>query len=519
MLNRSYYDDNFAYELMELYTALDTSIIEAMARRIAKTGYVTDYTRWQAEVLQDAGLLYEDILRLIAEHTGMSDAYLRQVFEDAGVESVSFDNSIYEAAGLEPVPLRQSPSMMNLLRAGLQKTGGSLRNLTMTTANTTQTAYISACNLAYMQTSSGAMSYTEAIRAAVKSSVSQGSKVLYPSGHQDQLDVAIRRSVLTGVSQTCAVVAMESAKENGCDLMEITAHAGARPEHAAWQGKIVSLSGRKGYLSLADIGYGSVTGFKGANCRHDWYPFFEGISTRLYSDKQLEELGRSDLYDLQQGQRAMERQIRATKRELAGYDAAMSAADEDTAKAIKQDFDAAAVKLKKQEAALKDYCRQNGLLVDNSRTQALYGDGTTQGFGRSAAQKAVWANKRLTAAKENAILDVKKRIGTDEFPLIINIGNQNKHIATSHSYNAAARKSVLFGDLDTARELFTRYHGSGEYRFTAEFVWTKKEFVIADEEIGVTFDLDTGEGSVTNRFAIHFGKKGWHIVPVKRKKD
>ena len=49
--------------------------------------------------------------------------------------------------------------------------------------------------------------------------------------------------------------------------------------------------------------------------------------------------------------------------------------------------------------------------------------------------------------------------------------------------------------------------------------YEKKEFVVADEEIGVTFDLDTGDGSITNRFAIHFGKKGWHIVPVKRKKD
>jgi len=215
----------------------------------------------------------------------------------------------------------------------------------------------------------------------------------------------------------------------------------------------------------------------------------------------------------------MERQIRATRRELAGYDAAMSAADPDTAAAIRKDFDEAAVKLKKQEAALREYCRSNGLLEDGSRVQTLYGDGTTQGFGRSTSQKAVWANKRLTTAKENAILDVEKRIGTDEFPLILNVGNQNKHISTSHSYNAAARKSVLFGDLDTARELFNRYHGSGEYRFTSELVWTKKEFVVADEEIGVTFDLDTGEGSVTNRFAIHFGKKGWHIVPVKRKKD
>nr|DAK63882.1 MAG TPA: minor capsid protein [Caudoviricetes sp.] len=94
----------------------------------------------------------------------------------------------------------------------------------------------------------------------------------------------------TAISQLTGEISLMNAEDMGQDLMEISAHIRARPSHAEWQGKIVSLSGENPkYLSLEDIGYGEVTGFKGVNCRHDWYPFFEGISSRVYDDEELED--------------------------------------------------------------------------------------------------------------------------------------------------------------------------------------------------------------------------------------
>ena len=84
------------------------------------------------------------------------------------------------------------------------------------------------------------------------------------------IESAVRMNIITGVTQTCGKLQELRADEVGWDLMELTAHSGARPSHMSWQGKIVSRSGQKGYLSLDDIGYGTVTGFKGVNCRHDW---------------------------------------------------------------------------------------------------------------------------------------------------------------------------------------------------------------------------------------------------------
>lgn len=384
-------------DLVNLYRQLDESIVQILAARIARTNFVGDSSKWQAEILQQSGMTYDEVIAEIAKHTGQSEDELKTMFEAAGVETIAADNEIYEMAGLTTTGLKQSAVMTQMLKAGLAKTGGSLKNLTLTTANTAQTAYIESCNLAYMQISSGAMSYNDAVRMAVKNAASQGTTVLYPSGHKDQLDVAVRRAALTGVNQTTAQIQLANATDMGCNLVEVTAHIGARPSHAEWQGGIYMINGSsREYRNLAEAtGYGTGDGLCGWNCRHNFYPYFEGIDVRAYKSSDLNSLKNDGYYELEQKQRALERQVRATRRELAGYDAAMKAAKTDAERAaIKQEFDRASVKLKKQEARLKEHCKNNGLVYDKSRVQTYYGKNTTQGFGRSTSQKAVWANRK-----------------------------------------------------------------------------------------------------------------------------
>lgn len=332
------------------------------------------------------------------------------LFEDAGVQSIRNDNRYYQAAGLEGI-VKMSDAALQTLNAGYVKCLGNLQNLTLTTTLTSQQAYLDACDLAYMQVSTGTMDYQTAIRRAVQKAAEDGSMVLYPSGHRDQLDVVFRRSVLTGFGQTARQLSLINAGDMGCDLMEITAHAGARPSHAEWQGKIVSLSGRKGYLSPSDIGYGTGDGFGGWNCRHDWYPFFEGISKPAYTPERLAELNKRHIdiggklytdYEVSQMQRALEREIREQKRVAAGFNAAAEAADsEELAKAMRDSFAAASVKLKGAEKELQDFLKQTGFLHDSSRVWV-------NGFGRSVSQKAVWADKKsLTSQSYSDIISLK----------------------------------------------------------------------------------------------------------------
>ena len=164
MLSPSEYE-HLTDRISELYARLDQSIVEDMARRIARTGMVTESTKQQAERLQQAGLLYEDVIADIAKITDASGSMLRGLFEDAGVQSIRNDNRFYRAAGLEGI-VKMSDAALQTLNAGFVKCLGSLQNLTRTTAVTAQTAYLDACDLAYMQVSTGTMDYQTAIRRA-----------------------------------------------------------------------------------------------------------------------------------------------------------------------------------------------------------------------------------------------------------------------------------------------------------------------------------------------------------------
>lgn len=390
--------------VLAAYARLEDAILSAMVKRILRIGFVSEATKHQAEMLQEAGLLYEDILQLIAQRTDACTAQVRALFEDAGVTAVEMDNQAYRKAGIATVDIRQSDSLRQVLEAGFKKTMGVMDNLTKTTALTTQRAFYQACNDAYMQITSGAFSYQEAIRNVLKQAAKGGLSVTYPSGHIDKLDVAIRRAALTGVGQTAAEVSKTNAEDNGCYLMEITAHSGARPEHARWQGQLVSLTGKDvGKIidglkvwSLSGIGYGSGEGFRGWNCRHDWHPYFPGLSTPNYTKKELEQLDEKQIawngekyteYEISQMQRARERNVRELKRQTLKMQKAAELTDKPELKeAATADYQATAAKLKAEEEILKMFCDRTGQDRDRFREQVL-------GFSRSESQKAIHARK------------------------------------------------------------------------------------------------------------------------------
>ncbi len=406
-----------ADRIIALYQQLEDDILSAVIRRILKMGYVSEASKHQLEVLQAAGLLYDDIVQLIADRTDACTAQVKALFEDAGVQTVAIDNSLHEAAGALPIDIRQDSSTRQVLEAGYKKTLGTMRNLVSTTATQTQTAFIQTCDRIYMQVSSGAFSYQEAIMNALRALADTGAEVVYPTKHKDRMDVAVRRCVLTGVSQTAAAVSLRQAEDAGCYLMEITAHSGARPDHAKWQGQLVTITGKDAgkiidglrVFTLSEIGYGSGEGFKGWNCHHNWHAYYPGFSTPNYTQEELKKLDEPCIsyngklyteYEVSQMQRAQERRVRAWKRRcITAQESVNSATDEATRATAQAEFDRSARYLKNNEAKLKDFCRQTEQDRDRFREQVL-------GFNRSTAQKAVHAAKKsgLTSGGKDGII-------------------------------------------------------------------------------------------------------------------
>lgn len=379
--------------VIELIREMEDAVLAKMAVRIAKYGW-TSQDQWEADRLEAVGVMRSDIARILSKYTGQTEQAIQQAMADAGRETINQDKRYYEAAGAWSDEAINRNAINNVINAGLKRTNQTFRNLTGTLAKETAKEFTRSMDSAWLAAATGTIDPQTAGRRAIKELCAKGIQVIsYPSKHRDHVEVAVRRALVTGINQAAMAVQDELLDELDCDLVETTAHAGARPEHALWQGKVFSRFGRTpGYVTLKDgTGYGSVTGLGGANCRHSYHPFFPGYESS-YSDDILKEYQRTTCtyngkalteYEASQQQRYFERGIRRWKREYT----AMDAAGLDTTQA--------AVKLKQWREKEADFLRQTGRRRDSSRSQI----GT---FGRSEASKATWQAK--TAERNRAFI-------------------------------------------------------------------------------------------------------------------
>ncbi len=361
--------DVLSSPIIELYSKLHDSILSDIIRRISKNLRVTSSAAWQMQRMIEAGMLYEEIVQRVARANSMSQSTLMKMMREAGVQSMKFDDTLYKMAGLNPLPLNLSPAMINVLKVSLQKTGRVLENLTSTTALASQHRFIQEADLAYLQVSTGGFTYDRAMRSACRRLADEGIKVVEYQKKSDQLDVAARRAILTGVAQTSGVLQIERMLEMGVDLVQTSAHIGARPTHEVWQGRIFSLTGKDGYPNFYEVtGYGTGPGLMGWNCRHSFYPYFKGLSSDLY--RNLDEyVGETvtyngkelTFYEATQAQRKIEREIRKSKREAL----LLAEAGLDNQDALK--------KVRDQQAKMRDFINQTGLDRQRRRERIFEG--------------------------------------------------------------------------------------------------------------------------------------------------
>ena len=362
-------------EAVKLYGDLELEIIQEISERIANVGYANTVVYNNAVILQEMGVLYQDIISMVAKYNEKTKGEILKIFEDAGIKTISRDDMIYKEAGLNPVPLKRSRSLMQLMSAEAERTHYNLSNLVQTTAGTSQMRFIEAMNKSYMEVSTGVKSYSQAIVDTVKDISKNGAYVQYPSGQRRSIEVATRMNIITSVNQTCGKMQELRAQDMNWDLMELSAHGGARPEHAEWQGKIVSRSGQAGYLSLDDIGYGTATGFQGVNCRHTWFPYYKG-STKTYTNNELRELNNKKVnyngqemseYEATQIQRGMERKIRQNKKDIAGLQGLLTGNSDIDVEETQRQLREIRNNMKNNNLILNNFLEQTGFRKDNTR--------------------------------------------------------------------------------------------------------------------------------------------------------
>lgn len=383
----------------QLHSNIIQKIIERMMIRIGRgEDYLLTATdRWQIEVLQDAGYLLEDIRKELADKTKKQVKEIQEAMEEAGVTALQWDDKIYQAAGLSPKPLRQSPALLRILERNYRATNGEWRNFTRTTANEAQRLFISQMDSAYMNVVSGSISYTEAVKDVLKNVSDTGLKVKYLSGRELSIESATMMILRTGISQATAQITMKRMQEMKWGIVLVSAHIGARnkggiPEnHELWQGKFYSLPEYDHTFPdfYYQTGYGDITGLSGVNCRHSFGPG-DGVNNPF---KEINTYENADAYEKQQRQRTLERRIRDTKRKIQNMQTAIDNCQDEKLKfELQQDFDKKSYLLKKQNAAYKQYCEENNLKPYNERLQVAK-------WNREQAMKAAGAARRYQNAK------------------------------------------------------------------------------------------------------------------------
>ena len=401
------YLDAMPDAFVQLAQQVEDEILQDVARRIGKMGTLTETADWQLWRYQQTEALRENVVKLLAKYSGKSEATIRRLLKEAATEAMEREDAIYYHYNLEPTPFEESAALNNLLNAGARQTCGTWRNLTATTANTVSGAFERTLDVAWGKVATGAFDYKTAVKQAVDSLADEMPEITYPSGHTDSLEVAARRAVLTGVNQTAGKLQEARMDEMNVEFVETSAHGGARPSHAEWQGRRFHRGGAVDYLGKhypdfeQATGYGTGAGLCGWNCRHTFFAVFPELGDPpTWTEESLQELNARNIeyngklytqYEVNQMQRARERNVRKWKKRYL----AESAAGSDTTDS--------AVRLKTARQSLSEFAKATGGRVDSART-------SVHGFGRSASSKAAWAvrHNTLTNTAGQTIIKVSK---------------------------------------------------------------------------------------------------------------
>lgn len=350
----------------------------------------------------------------------------------------------------------------------------------------------------YLQ--SGAVTLNKAIDMATKDFLKQGiNSIKYKDGKS--VNIASYAEMCLRTANHRAMLLGEGNKRNewNIHLVVVSAHANTCKLCEPWQGQILIddvfshpsqeyIDSYKGKYKLVSEAINA--GLLHPNCRHSLATYFEGITSipKVPDDKDA-----IKQYEEEQKQRMIERKIRKQKRIIAGT------CDE-------SNINIETKKLKDLEKQMRELLKKNTELRRNKEREKVI---------EISREDIVKNIQKLKSTEQSAkIEEIRNKIKTGEQPLNIEEGKQGKHIKGHNNYIEG--RSYLTISLEEAQELVNKYAGTGEIRLKQNGEWDNKEIIKVNKEIGVNINNKTNESSLTNKFKVHYSKKGVHIVPTKK---
>lgn len=384
---------------------LEDWILQDIAMRLLKAEAMAGTTDMELYKLRQLGLHQNEIVKRLSALTQKSTAEIRGLLQDAVLTSWDDDKSTLSRLGIDAVSPLENPVVMELLDAEFKKTLGEVNNLTRSTMMQSQRDLMNMLNEAEMRVAAGVQSYSAAVCDILDRYGKTGIMIDYPTGTRRTLEAAVRMCVVTSMNQTAAQVTNHYIAEHNVEYVLVSAHLGARTQgkgqpylagHDNWQGRCYKISGSEPDApNLAETtGYDIVNGtghvlnplgLHGYNCRHSHKPWNKSLRNPYLDENgnlKIDSEENRKVYELQQQQRAMERAIRQTKRQLLVKQAEIDGVAETDVKTMLQpEYDRLAYRLRTQNQRYKQFCADNGLQTQADRIKVA-------GFKRAQAAKA-----------------------------------------------------------------------------------------------------------------------------------
>ena len=502
--------DALPEEMAELFRGLEDTLLAEICSRLKLRDELNEVTVQDIRALRSHGIDLKEIKKAIHETSGISKTKLDKLLGDVVARNQQYYTDMIDLAHITQPETLVDAAEVAAIRT---QTLDTFHNLTasmgfLVDAGRTMLppakAYQWALDSAALQVQSGAINYNQAIKTAVKELADSGLKVVdYESGHRDHVDVAVRRAVMTGVSQICAKYTEQSAEYLDTPYFEVSAHVGARDKpgpspwssHKDWQGRVYSVRTGDIYPSIYDVcGLGAVDGLEGANCRHRRFPWVEGVSERTYTDEQLEHIDDGHgctfdgkdytAYEATQMQRRIERTVRKLKREKAAYKAA----------GLHEDETAVNIRLRRLNAKYKAFSAEAGLPEQPERMRVYNatpisksikstGNGNSVSPGDPVLVGTVDFSDKTAAMK--VLSDAEKELANFDYEVNYSVTKDGKVWRVSGEA-ASVDLSAIPSTLNGSYSYHNHPHEKTHYSFSAEdvafFMDSKEELSIASDD-------------------------------------
>lgn len=449
--------------MVEMYQELEDWILQDIANRLLKCGDLSATADRELWKLEQMGLHKREIIKRLSQLTGKSRNEVRRLLKDSAMTSFASDMDVLKNM-VEVIPLLKNNDVILAMNAELTKTMGELGNLTRTTMMQSQSDLLKLLNEVDFRVAAGLQSYSSAVCEVLDRYAAGGVMVNYPTGARRSLEAAVRCCVVTSMNQAAAEVTNQYIIQNNVEYVVVSEHLGARynpkdptgiSSHDWWQGKAYKIHGSEpGFPNLLECtGYDidftakrgvcvNLLGLHGYNCRHSHGPWYKELGTRRQKKNKEESQKR---YDLEQQQRAIERAVRKTKRQLLVKEQELKAYPDDPN--IQSDYDKLTYKLRAQNQKYNEFCKENDLqkqydrvkVVEFKKEQVAKANGRATAYGN-----AIQNDVKKSGATSGAVYNYKNDPdGSKRYKIAENLYSQTRNRNIEHEVKAVAKNSGM----------------------------------------------------------------------------